>query len=366
MKQNADIVGRLRRGWLNCLWLSAALVACALAAQPAAAQPSPAERETARSLMDEADGLRAAGDPGRALERYKAADAIMGVPTTGLEVARTQAQLRQWVEASATAITVENLPVQRGEPRIFAEARKAAAALAAELGPRIPSVVIAVEPVGVRYGVNIDGIQLPEAAHALPFKLNPGDHVVVVQAPGYLSSSNPVALAEAEQAQLKVVLSSSGSPAPSPSSASVALAPSRAAATTSPTPAVLTPPATAAPDTADAAGRTRGYVGVIAGGVVLGVGAVTGVMAAVQTSEIKERCSGSQCPPDTQSDIDAADTLSNVANVTIPLGLLGIGYGLFELITHAHGGDAQADRAARALEIGLSPAGASVSVRGAL
>src|SRR5436190_23509399 len=56
----------------------------------ARAEPSAADKETARSLMDEGDRKFAAKDYKGALDAYQGAHAIMGVPTTGLEVAKAQ------------------------------------------------------------------------------------------------------------------------------------------------------------------------------------------------------------------------------------------------------------------------------------
>src|SRR5438477_66675 len=63
------------------------------------AQPSAAQRETARELMGEARRLRERGDLEGALGRFRAADAIMNVPTTALEVAATQAELGKLIDA---------------------------------------------------------------------------------------------------------------------------------------------------------------------------------------------------------------------------------------------------------------------------
>jgi len=79
------------------------LVTCTLAASlglasaVAAAEPSPADKETARGLMAEGRSGRDKGDLKGALKAFAAADSIMHVPTTGVEVARTQAALGQLV-----------------------------------------------------------------------------------------------------------------------------------------------------------------------------------------------------------------------------------------------------------------------------
>src|SRR5271157_3775010 len=69
------------------LTMTATAVAAMLAASGASAQVSAADRETARSMMQEGRDLRDKGDLKGALQRFKAADDIMHVPTTSLEVA---------------------------------------------------------------------------------------------------------------------------------------------------------------------------------------------------------------------------------------------------------------------------------------
>ena len=77
-------------------------VAAILGARAAAAQSTAVDRETARALMREGRELRDSGDLASALKQFEAANGIMHVPTTELEVARTQAALGLLVEALDT------------------------------------------------------------------------------------------------------------------------------------------------------------------------------------------------------------------------------------------------------------------------
>ncbi len=331
------------------------LIVFALCAAPgiASAEPTASERETARSLMDEADALRDAGELWRALERYTAADQLMGVPTTGIEVARTQAKLQRLVEACATAIEVANSAVSPREPAIFEAARAEAHAMVENLRPRIPSVTVYVEPIGLAHELSFDGVVVPEGARSLPYKLNPGTHLLVVQAPGYRSVSEHVTLAEGQKLELRARL------VPNPPPPKLAVAP---------------PPPQIDPrierqrrvrDSLDAekeAGRMRGYVALGVGGAVLATGIATSVLAVVKTDEAKAQCIEDQCPASAQPEIDRANTISNVANVTLPIGLLAVAYGLFELLTH---GDSPVEYVRNARPQ-VSSAGGFVTLRGEL
>jgi len=274
----------------------------------ASAEPSVIERENARTLMDQGDELRTAGNLWGALERFRAADAIMHVPTTGLELARVQAQLLQLIEARSTALAVTKLEPAADEPKVYTEARKAAEVLADELITHIPDVAVRVEPAVANMRVAIDGISLPQTQHPLPYKLNPGSHTLVVEAPGYEQHSEQFSLADSQHAELGVVLSKSKIHVP------VDLK--------------------TAPIDDGSAGRTRGYIGLIAGGVILAGGVTAGIISANKTSSIRKRCGGYACSAEERSDLESAYRWANIANVGIPVGVIGIGYGVFELLTH--------------------------------
>jgi hypothetical protein len=278
----------------------------------ARAEPSAAERETARRAMDDGDRLRAAGDLQAALASYKAAHEIMRVPTTGIEVARTQTELGLLVEARSQAIDTANLPTLAGEPAVFGAARRAAADLSAELEPRIPSITTVVAPSVAAYTLSIDEVRLPGQARLIAFRTNPGKHVVVVEAPGYRSVVRQVLLAEAEQHALQITLERALPPAAEPVQAASA----------------------ASDGTRDDghAMRMRGYISLGAGGAIFVAGAIAGIASAVQTHDLKGQCPSGVCPASVEHSLASANTLANVANIAIPIGLLGVAFGVYELI----------------------------------
>ena len=154
----------LMRPWgtIRPLLLAAGL-GCAI---PLLAAPTAEDRETARGLMDQADEKYEARAYEAALRLYLAAHQIMNVPTTGIEVAKTQAALGQLVEARGTALDVVRMPREAGEHPVFEAARTEALRMADALSARIPSIQIKVS--GVRSGtvvrVAVDGKPIPEAA----------------------------------------------------------------------------------------------------------------------------------------------------------------------------------------------------------
>lgn len=82
-----------------------------------------------------------------------------------------------------------------------------------------------------------------------------------------------------------------------------------------------------------AAGTTRAFIGLGAGGLTLAVGSVTGIMSIVQTRNETLRCIDAHCPSDRAEGLQHANTLANVANVSFGIAAIAIAYGLYELLT---------------------------------
>jgi hypothetical protein len=227
------------------------------------------------------------------------------------------------VEARSTAMEVINLPVAPAEPKVFTDARRDAGALATELEPRVPSIKAAVTPADVNFTLNIDGVSLPAEARLVAFRTNPGVHTVRIDAPGYAPQTRQVTLVEGQLETVQVALQ--------PAAAEVAAPPAVAVASAAPAAA----PVVSAPEPIDpaAGGRTRGIVALSAGGVLLVAGTIAGVMSIVQTNDEKDTCPGGHCAKSQGSALSTANSLANVANVCVPLGVLGIGYGVYELLT---------------------------------
>jgi hypothetical protein len=303
--------------------------------------------------MAEADRLRAAGDPWGALERYQAADQIMRVPTTGLELARMHAAMVQLVEARAAALDAANMPVEKGESAAYARARAEAAQLAVQLAPRVPDVTVFVEPEGIESRISIDGAPLPRLPRPLPFRINPGTHMLVAEAPGYTIASQQFSLEEGEHARLRIVL------LPEPANVQVAASerlPAQPHATGVESAAKSTPP-----------GRTRGYAGVIAGGAVMAAGVVMGLVATSQASAVREGCLGTRCPTSRRDDYDSAVTLANATNVSLAVGLAGMTYGLIELwLSGAFSSSERAAREPKALRLSVGVTQPGVQIEGTL
>jgi len=278
----------------------------------ALAEPSLSDRETARSLMDDGDSKRDKNDLKGALKSYEAADAIMHVPTTGLEVARAQAQLGLLLEARETLGRVNRLPPKPGEPAPFTAARRTAETLTAELGARIPSVTVVVtnpEP-GQTTVIVFDGEIVPPAASSAPRKVNPGHHTVVARS-GSLEKKQDVDVAERDAKTVTIDLKP-----PKPATPPPAASGDPAAEGSSPS---------ALPKVLIYGGFGLGIVGV-------GIGSVTGLMSISQVSDVKKDCTNNVCLPSRAGDIDSAKSLGTISTIAFIAGGVGIGAGVIGLV----------------------------------
>jgi hypothetical protein len=286
--------------------LLAAFAAFAAAPRPAAAQarvPTAQELETARTLYKEGKELRAKGDLRGALEKFQAAHALGNTPVTGIELARTYAQLGQIVEARETCLYIARIAVAGDETGKSAEARIDAAKLADELRPRIPTLIVRVSGLapGESASLLVDGVAVPEAALGEPLKVDPGAHEVVARAGEGPAARSSWAAAEVKDGETReLVISLPASPSPS---ASTAGAPRD--------------------EGAGAAPARHGMSGLMKVGLVTGIGGLvvgtfSGVAAIIQKNKLDNECPNLHCTDANNGydDLQSARTLSTVANLS--------------------------------------------------
>lgn len=282
-------------------------------AQPALRQPSVADKETARSLMDEGVDREEVKDYAAALKAYEGAHALVGLPMTGVAVARMQAQVGLLLEALDRAVEVKLMPKKPGESAAYARARKEAAALADALPARIPAVQVLVSGAPEPAVIEIDGAVLPAAAADLPRKLNPGRHVITASAPGFEKVSVEVEVSEG--ATLAVRL---------------ALKPVEADRKKAGGEKVIEP---VKPE-----GRSISplvYIGFGVGAAGIVAGTIAGIDSLSRTSNIQEtlngNCSG-DCRRTTDDEIARANTTANISNISFAVGLVGVATGVVGLV----------------------------------
>ena len=343
---------------LRVLLPASILCAAAAVSVPAfAGEPSAADKETARGLMAEGRADRDKNDLKGALKAFAGADAIMHVPTTGLELARAQAAVGQLVEARDTALRVTRSPASPGEPAPFKAARDAASALNDQLEARIPSLTVDVKnaPSGVAITLTIDGVDVPSEVIGQARKLDPGHHVVEAKA-GTAYGKQEVDVAEKDSKEVAIELpGQSGAPA------------AGGAADTGTTDAAQQQPE----QPAEPEGRSGGSKVMIFGGFGLAAvgaiaGTVTGIMSMSKTSSIKgsSGCTNSggnvQCGPSEYDDISSAKTLATISTVSFIAGGVGAAVGVIGLFV---GGGSSGEPSAAPSQAPDAPADQSSRLR---
>jgi len=302
--------------------LAALLVTC-FVASGAHAAPTPSELETARSLMDQGYDQRDKGNNKEALKRFQAANDIVNVPTTALEVARTQVTLGLLVEARGTLAAMRKLPVKTSDPAPFRDARKKGEELDVAVAQRIPALTVVVRgvPEGESAAITIDGIAVAPDALGSPRSVNAGHHVVVGRT-NTMEATQEVDLSEAEKKDVTLTFVARASPA-----STIAPAPEAA---TSGAPGSPTPEQ---PPVARSHGfDTLTWVGIAVGGAGVIAGTLTGVLSLSKTSSLSNECPGYVCPPSAHGDHDSASTLATVSTVSFIVAGAGAALAIVSLV----------------------------------
>lgn len=192
---------------LHFLLLAAALSVSAAWAPSAGAQVSDAERAAARELFREGDELQRAGKFAEALDKFQRAQQVFSAPTNMLRIAECDAALGRLVESAEAYRAVVRTPLPPNSPAAFQSAVEQAKAELAQVEPRVPKIVVQVDPASAAgQQLQVDGQTVPSALIGEALPLDPGTHKVMVYAPGYISTEQQVPLKERETKHVTVTL----------------------------------------------------------------------------------------------------------------------------------------------------------------
>ena len=162
--------------------ISAGALLCCFSGVARAGEPGETDKREARELMARGRQARENADWRAALDDFEKADAIMHVPTTGLEVARALVATGKLLEARDEARRVSQLDEAPDEPEAFGNARRAAKELEGQVDARVPTL-------NINLNVPADSVQLtldgqPLSATNEVKRLNPGRHVLLAEHAG--------------------------------------------------------------------------------------------------------------------------------------------------------------------------------------
>jgi len=287
--------GRRRRPKAANVQTAAWLVAMTamLMSTPALAEPTAAQKETARSLVESGRNKRKEGNTKAALADFEAAHAIMQVPTTGLEVGKSQLELSMLIEARQTFLSIGKIPEEANEPKPFKKARTEAKELGVQLSNPITAerCVVTGLPPNREADIAVDDESVAKEVWGAPIKLNPGKHTVSARIDG-LERKSAVNLEEGKTQDVTLNLAS----------------------------------------LAEASNRSKPHPLVWAGFGAAGLfgiaGAVTGILAMRDYATATAGCDHNLCPPETHPFIDRGSTLGLVSTIGFAVAGAGLAVGV--------------------------------------
>lgn len=300
-------VSRRLRLLAVCTFLASG-ASLAVAPGTAFAQRSATDIESARQLYNQGVELRDRGDLKGALEKLRAAHALGNTPITGVELCKTHASLAQPVEAREVCLGVGRIPPLAGETSRSVDARNEAARIAEDMKAKIATVRLQVTGVPPRREptVLVDGAPVPSAALGELRAVDPGRHEIVARIGNGPETRSTVDLAPGES---KVIALPVQAPPDEPE------------------PVAVGPGAGAAPPRRE---RSNGLAtaGFVVGGIGVGIGAITGIVALSAKSDLDASCTDKICGKEDHDALDSAKRWGTISTVTFVIGGAGLLVGL--------------------------------------
>ncbi|HEX4338407.1 MAG TPA: hypothetical protein VH062_21020 [Polyangiaceae bacterium] len=327
-------------------------VALALASTPSFAQDqqsSASDMANARALGIEGVQLADRGDCTTAIDRLWRAESLYHAPTILGRLGECQVTLGKLVAGTETLQRVLRDPIGPKSPPAFVAAHDRAQKVLDAALPRIGKLRLHVDSAQTPgLVVKVDGDAVPLAGLDVDRLTDPGSHQVEAVAPGYVTAAQTVALPEGSTAEVTLKLELDPSAAPPPAAAAPPPAPAAA-------PVAFTT-ASAAPPAADESGGPSkvGPIALLAtGGVGILVGSIFGGMALGKKSALDSACHPkSDCPANSQSNIDSLSTDATISTVGFVVGGLAAAAGGAWLIV---GGQSKPKASASASHVVVHP-----------
>ncbi|GAB4514697.1 MAG: hypothetical protein Tsb0020_33230 [Haliangiales bacterium] len=318
-----------------------------------------ATKAVAEQLFREGRALITQGDFEQAAEKLEASLELDSASGTQGSLAWCYEKLGKLASAWFMYTEAAILADRDGNRTRAATARK----LANALGPRLPRLQISLVELVPEVRVTLDGTELTTAVLGTAMYVDPGEHVITVDAPGYQPFSTMVTVAEAKLREVKIpTLEPIPEPKPVPPPKPIP-APMPPGSTKE-----VPPPLRPSPPPADV-GRTRRWAGLLTGGagaLVASAGLVVGATAfsAWDDPFVRGDCDRVTlvCSPEGQAATDKARDRTLLANILVGVGAVAIGAGAVLYLT-APDTSPNAAQAARITPT-LGPDGVGVAISG--
>jgi hypothetical protein len=284
-----------------------------------ASEPDDATRNAARDLALRAAQAYEAGDHATAQDLFHRAYALVPAPTLSLREARALEKLGRLVEAVEAYVRTTRTRINPGDPEVFHQSVREAQDELAQLRPRVPRLKIVVEGADLsQLAVTVDGKPLRRELVGVETPIDPGPHAIAAADANGAGATQSVTLKEGESQSIALRLEAGRAPAPAGGQTRGSTA------------------ALAARDAGGAGGqRTWAIVSFGVGGAGLGVGIVTGLMAASRHSRAEDGCPENRCVAGSPAadDVEAFRSLRTVSTVGYVVAAVGVAAGTTLLLT---------------------------------
>jgi hypothetical protein len=310
------------------------------------------QRNAAEQKLAEGKKLLAKGKFDDAIARFREAHDIVKSPEATLLIARARRDTGELVAAHADYLTAvdEAETAAKAEPKYegtLAAIRKDLEDLEGVLGKLVIKLIHA--PKGTE--VTVDGQAIDAAKLASPLLVAPGSMDVVATAPDGDVSRRQATVNAGQSATVELAFQRKGEPATFFAGEPGEGGEADGSETTKNS------------DKSDTGGGGSNTLAYVAGGVgVAGLAtfAVLGSMANSKFDDLEKACPDNRCPPERQGDIDDGKRLQTFANVSLAVGIVGVGTGAALLLFGGSKGDEPKRGPSAELVLGLR----SIRVRG--
>ncbi|MBX3185051.1 MAG: PEGA domain-containing protein [Polyangiaceae bacterium] len=322
-------------------------LACAGAVAPAfgptdAAAQSEDELAKARRAFRQGLSLEAAGDWAGALAKFEEVARVRLTPQVRFHMARCKEELGRLNEALGEYRLAEYEAEEAGAKELaeISAARE-------KLEARVPKLLISRGEGLASARIELDGVQLGAAQLGKEVSVDPGTHTILVRLAGGERFEQQVEVAEGEVKEVELVIPDDLIPAP----------------TDGPPPDDSDDPS-GVPDVAAEPGSPLPWI-------IGGVGAASLVASGVfylmmngVENELNDGCRGSVCPQSLEDKQSSGETYAMLTNVTLGVGLVGLGVAAVMLLTQGESSPAPADARGLRVDVGSSSAFSGVTLRG--
>jgi hypothetical protein len=311
----------MKRHFFGALVLSSAMGLVEASWGSEAANPkSAADRAAARTLATEGRNAFRTGDYGRAVDRFRRANALYPAPTLTLYEARALARSGHLMEALDAYDRTAHTSVDSSSPARFQQAVREGESEHAKLSLRIPKFVVRVDrSVSSDPGlsVTIDGKPLSRDALEAETAADPGMHRLVLRSTAGAEVTREFSLTEGETKRVELVLQA---------------APIARNAERVPVSATFPGPRDERSQSSTRRIAAYGALGVGVAGLTLGV--VTGILAASRRDEADRLCPNHVCAEGTsgESALDSFRSFRSVSTTAYVVGIVGMAAGVGVLV----------------------------------